>query len=104
MFPQSRYECESGECVPARKLCKGAALCTDRSDVKECGEQLKCVKLYEETEYNKTSFNGHFDCYYKDTDNDGEFDNIHRRDEPIIKQDFRTSIDLTELRKLGVGI
>ena len=103
---KSHYECETGECVPARNLCKGAALCQDRSDVRECGDQLKCVQRHEETdtEYIKTSFNGHFDCYKIDADNDGEFDNIHRRDEPIIKQDYGTSIDLKELRKWRVGI
>ena len=68
-----------------------------RSDVAECGAGLKCVMFTEESVYNKTSFNKHTQCYYQETEGDGEYDNIHRRDEQVNLLVKTPTANLTEL-------
>ena len=79
--PQAMFQCRSGECVSVVAMCRGYSLCRDRSDLEECNKNLRCVTNTWSTYTIEKLDSGHHYCQYHETDNDGEFDNIGRKDE-----------------------
>ena len=79
---RATYQCESGDCVLMRDMCNGYAACQDESDLKECDDDLQCIST--NGGYEITSYQGHYTCSYINAENDGEYDNIHRKDEDYL--------------------
>lgn len=61
-------------------MCSGYALFSDKSDVKECGDNLRC-RQSERNDNIKTTFNNHSDCSSPLSENNKKYENIHRKDE-----------------------
>ena len=78
--PQAKFQCGE-ECVSADTMCRGYSLCSDKSDVRACDESLKCVTNTWSYSSLHSLPSGHHYCQYHETDNDGKFDNIGRKDE-----------------------
>ena len=79
------FQCENGEaCVRVSAMCWGYALCSDKSDLKECDSNLKCVTNTWSTNTLHSLESGHHYCQYHETDNDGKYDNIGRKDEDTL--------------------
>ena len=96
--PQAKFQC-GDECVGVDTMCRGYSLCSDKSDVRACDVSLKCVSNNWSYSTLHSLASGHHYCQYHETDNDGKFDNIGRKDETSF--DVTTQevmIDYTSLR------
>ena len=83
--PRAMFQCDNGEeCVRVSAMCRGYALCTDKSDLKECDSNLKCVTNTWSTSTLHSLGSGHHYCQYHETDNDGKYDDIGRKDEKTL--------------------
>ena len=93
---RATYQCENGDCVLMREMCNGYAACQDESDLKECDDDLQCIST--NGGYEITSYQGHYTCSYINAENDGEYDNIHRKDEDyLFKKVDRVNFNEIEL-------
>ena len=80
---RATYMCASGDsCAPVRDMCSGTAACRDQSDLAECNENLQCISTNGQHEL--TWHRYHHACLYETSKNDGEYDNIHRKDEQYL--------------------
>ena len=87
--PQAMFQCDNGkECVRVSAMCQGYALCSDESDLKECDSNLKCTTNTWSTSTIHSLGSGHHYCQYHETDNDGKYDNIGRKDEDTLDVTF----------------
>ena len=81
---RSQYRCDDGQCVRVERMCRyGYAACNDKSDLKECTEDLQCVytQKYGHSKPTLQSPYDHTECQYKSNENNGRYDNIGRGDE-----------------------
>ena len=80
--PQAMFKCaNSEECVRVSAMCRGYALCSDGSDIQECNKNLRCVTNIWSNYTLHSLESGHHYCQYHETDDDGKFDVIGRKDE-----------------------
>ena len=83
--PHAMFQCDNREeCVRVSAMCRGYALCSDKSDLKECDSNLKCITNTWSTSTLHSLGSGHHYCQYHETDNDGKYDNIGRKDEDTL--------------------
>ena len=99
--PRAMFQCDNGEeCVRVSAMCQGYALCSDKSDLKECDSNLKCVTNTWSTSTLHSLGSGHHYCQYHETDNDGKYDNIGRKDEDTLDvTSNELVIDANELKE-----
>ena len=83
---RSRFRCDNGQCVRLRFMCRGYALCEDKSDLRACNPELTCVYKGRHVVSNVSTINsdlvkGHSFCTQSSTRNNGEYAYITREDE-----------------------
>lgn len=98
---RSQYRCDDRQCVYVQNMCsRGYAACRDKSDLKECTDNLQCFHTgYNYTKPTLQSPHNHTECQYKSRENNGEYNNIGRGDEKTLTTLVQSSpVNYTELQ------
>ena len=82
-------------------MCRdGYAACNDKSDLKECSEDLQCIETPGHTKPSLQSPHDHRECQYKQSESDRVYDNIGRGDEKHLTSLVQSShVNYTELEQ-----
>ena len=80
------YRCDNRQCVSMWHMCRyGYAACNDKSDLKECTEDIQCSDTRDgHTKLPLKSPHAHTECLYKIHENNGVYENIGRGDEKTL--------------------